>query len=923
MLNPVKTAQQAKRLPSFGATAKALLKAHPSNDWGMQPRSLETQIGKLDKGDTTWWINHAEVAQALAALLDLSLQDLGLHGNASENPEFVFSEFLGLKPLDLRREKPWKIGMEESDKKRSDSDYGKPTLEEWLDPEPTAWRAPYDHHWLHVADALERRLLTRHLTATSRYKVVFTHTLKAASIQLQDVKPLILVVEGDVSEEDFKTLGLRNNSAGLLVIAPKAVPARQQTSNHEFMLESMSWERLSLPYEERRLFDLAAVDLKRWTWTLQPNWRIAVLQWVEQRLNRHEADTLFDAQSMGLWLEGFDPLGHWFETTADVLHLCEIGHLQSHKKLPKPNDAAAGGKLTRLLFSDKASQRGDQIKQWAVARWRRLELPWRGSLPIDDWLSLVPANQLPPCAEEVLAIASAKTALERKKAAARVIGLLGAGNPQALRASGLLKEDATGELDFEHPTLVNLIVRDNLMRQIADEAISSWGLACFDADRSTRVDAALDVVSLDALMQAVQRLLLEGADNTISAAALGASEALFVAIGRRIANREVIHDKFLPLLMQLADTVTSRLELGASAFLLPAPWSRPLDSPAQQLAWIGACWAWSLQVKVPDKPVDALPPNWLFPGWSESLPPAPDWLGTLWPEKDTEQLSSAWKYFFKVADEWVKNLDQPLDNPPRILTLALLARTAHGAWAADPVWWESLIANKTPWAAEALLTQFKAAGKSAATRLWPSYLAFEMGGKVPSTGMMNVYTVQLSRVRLWLLAQLSPVEGLAGLTRDALHHLSAFPQVLPPAFRAPLLLARCKFISFESFNDTGPFIARFGPEVLSALPELLTHEWLGFAAAKYLWVWDSSGAQRLLPDEATDWVARHHLMHTCPPNKTAVAAAAVLEKPALFISFDHRYWAQSRLPTAGKNAPALVEIIRLSMLNEDSLDLIE
>ena len=920
MLNPVKAAQQAKRFPSFGATAKALLKAHPGNDWGMQPRSLETQIGKLDRGEATWWINHPEIAQALAALLDLSLQDLGLHGHASETSGFVFSEFPGLKPLDLRREKPWKIGMEESDEKRSDSKFGKPTLEEWLDPEPTAWRAPHGLHWLHVADALEMRLLTQHLAETSRYKVVFTPTLKAASIQLQDVKPLILVVEGDVSGEDFRTLGLRHNSAGLLVIAPKAVPVRQETD----VLKNLSWERLSLQGEERRLFDLAApVDIQRWTWTLKPDWRPAVLQWVEHRLNEHDADTLFDAQSMDLWLQGFDPLGHWFETTADVLHLCEIGHLQSHKKLPKPNDAAAGSKLTRLLFSAKASQRGDQIKQWAVARWSHLELPWRGSLPMDDWLSLLPASQLPPSAEEVLAIASAKTALERKKAAARVIGLLDAGNPQALRASGLLKEHTTGELDFEHPTLVRLIVRDNLMRQIADEAISSWGLACFDADRSTLADAALDVVSLDALMQAVQRLLAEDADSTTSAAALGASEALFVAIGRRIANREVIHEKFLPLLMQLADTVTSRLELEASAYSLPAPWSRPLDSPAQQLAWIGACWAWSLQIKVPDKPVDALPPNWLFPGWSELLPPAPDWLNALWPEKDTEQLSSAWKYFFKVADEWVKNWDQPLDNPPRILALAMLARAAHGAWATDPVWWEGLIANKTPWAGEALLTQFKTAGKGAAAKLWPSYLAFEMDAKEPSTGMMNLYIVQLSRVRLWLLAQLSPAQALAGLSLDALNHLSAFPQVLPPAFKAPLLLARCQHISFTSFDDTGPFIARFGPEVLSALPELLTHEWLGSAAAEYLWAWDSSGAERLLLDEVTDWVARHHLMHTCPPNKTAVAAAALLDKPALFSSVDHRLWAQSRLPTAGKNAQALVEIIRLSMLNEDSLDLIE
>lgn len=812
MLNPVKTAQHAKGFLSFGATAKALLKAHPDNDWGMKPRSLETQIGKLDKGEVTWWRNNVKTAQALGALLDLSLQDLGLHGNADATPGFLFSEFPGLKPIDLKREKPWEIGMEEADEKPSDSSFGKPTLEEWLNPSPTDWRGPYERHWLHVPDALERRLLTQHLAATSRYKVVFTRTLEAASAQLQDVKPLILVVEGDVSEEDFQTLSLRHNSAGLLVIAP--VPGCMETSSRESDMEWTSWERRSLKGEEQRQFDRASpVSLKRWTWTLQPDWRLALLQWVEKRLNRQEADTLFDAQSMSLWLERFDPLGQWFETTADVLQLCEIGHIQSHKKLPKPNDVEAGRKLTQLLFSDKFAQRRDQIEQWAVARWSRLELTWRGSLPMNDWLSLLPASQIPPSAEAVLAIASAKTALERKKAADRVIGLLNEGSPDALHASGLFRKDEDGQLNFEHPTLVRLIVRDNLMRQIAEEATYSWGLACFDAERSVLVDAALDVISMDALSQAVQRLLLEEADNANSAAALGASEALFVAIGRRIANREVIHEKFLPLLIQLADTVISRLELEASAFSLPAPWSRPVDSPAQQLAWIGACWAWSLQIKAPEKPVDELPPNWLFPGWSESesLPPAPDWLNSLWPEEHIDQLSSAWKYFFKVADEWVKDWDQPLDSAPRILRLALLGRAAHGAWAADPVWWEDLIASRTPWAVEALLAQFKTAGKGAAARLWPSYLAFEMGAKEPLAGTMNLYIIQLSKVRLWLLEQLSPAEGFACMTPNALVHLSSYPQVLPPAFRAPLLLARCQFISFQSFADTGPFIARFGP----------------------------------------------------------------------------------------------------------------
>lgn len=911
MLNPVKTAQRAKGLASFGATAQALLNAHPENNWGMKPRSLETQIGKLDKGEITWWTNHVEVAQALGALLDLPLQDLGLHGNANAKFQFSFSEFPSLKPLDLRREKPWQLGEAIADEKPKDDRLSKPTLDEWLNPEPTQWRPPYEHHWLYVADALEKQLFTQHLAITSAYRVVFTRTLEAASAELENVKPLILVVDGDVSEEDFRTLGLRHESAGLLVVA--SVPVPGETRDPWFSMESMSWERRSMSDEQRRLFGRTTpVSLECWTWTLKPDWRTALLQWVEKRLTRQEADTLFDAQSLCQWLERFDPLGQWFDTPSNVLQLCASAHSHPHTKLPKPNDAEAGRKLTQLLFSDKFSKRSDQLQQWAVARWNRLEFAWHGFLPKEDWLSLLPVNQLLPSAEAVHAIASAKTAPERKKAADLVVDQLQAGNPDVLETSELLKDGATGQLDFAHPTLVCLIVRDKLMRQIAEDPTSSWGRACFDPDRSMLVDAALDVISMDTLMLAVQRLPLEDANNATSAAALAASEALFVAIGRRIANREVIQDKFIPLLSQLAEAVIRRLDIQMSAFILPVLWSRPTDSPEQQLVWIGACWAWSLQIKAPDKLADGWPPNWLFPGWSESLPPPPDWLNSLWPEKDTHQLSGAWIFFFKVADEWVKDRSQPTDNAPRILRPALLGQAGHGTWTADPTWWEDLIAFETPWAEDVLLASFESADKSAAARLWPSYLAFEMGEKE-----RLLPTRQLSSVRRWLLGQLSPADALTGLSPAALKHLVAYPRTLPPAFRAPLLLALCQSISFESFADTAPFIARFGPSVLPALPELLEHLCLGKAAAEYLWAWDAATAKRLLLDEAVDWLARDHLLHTCPASKIAVAAAALTEKPALFRWSECGSWARSHLPTAGKNAQVLIDIIRSEPKDED------
>lgn len=232
MLNPIQTAQSAKGFTSFGETAKALLHQFPATDWGLKQRSLETQLSKLDRGQAIWWSNHPEAAQSLATLLDLSLEDLGLHG-ASGNHFFKFSELPGLKPLDLKRETSWQIGHAKSDSTRV-SKFGEETLDHWLEPiAGYAWRAPYKVDWLCVPDELERQLLTRRLAATSRYKVLFTETLAAASAQLQDEKPLILVLERDVPDEDIKTLGLRPRDAGLLLIAPNPMPLRQQTSSME------------------------------------------------------------------------------------------------------------------------------------------------------------------------------------------------------------------------------------------------------------------------------------------------------------------------------------------------------------------------------------------------------------------------------------------------------------------------------------------------------------------------------------------------------------------------------------------------------------------------------------------------------------------------------------------------------------------
>ena len=102
------------------------------------------------------------------------------------------------------------------------------------------------------------------------------------------------------------------------------------------------------------------------------------------------------------------------------------------------------------------------------------------------------------------------------------------------------------------------------MRQIAEEPLTSWALACFDPERRRVVDAALDAVSMEHLAAATERLLQEVAD---SAVAIGVSEALFMAVGRRILNgKEMIPAALMPV----AQSVVDRMNLSLADWILPS-----------------------------------------------------------------------------------------------------------------------------------------------------------------------------------------------------------------------------------------------------------------------------------------------------------------------------------------------------------------
>ncbi|MBU0746103.1 MAG: hypothetical protein KKB95_05385 [Gammaproteobacteria bacterium] len=833
-------------------------------------------------------------------LLDLELLDLGLSGPRADAHVMEFPEFPGMPPLDLRRGGKWQLGSEKpvlaAEKPTSRS-----SLEEWLTPSPGWCRTSSTLNWLCVTDDLELHLLAKSLEAAGHYEVVFTQALNDAAGRLASTKPLVVVVSGQCpsSDADFAALALRPEGVGLLVIAPHELSTRPATGGDGYL----SWERQSLLGRERIAFDLSASGggwskVQRWMWQRFPDWRVRFLKWLERHFDKAGKDSLYSATGVQAWLDRFDPREEWFHTVSDLLSLCLS--FESEKKLPREHDAQAGRQLVAALQRSKPAFIGDQLAALCLARWRCRRFAWNGALSLDDWAALTPRAPVVLGEDELNPIVQGKTVAQRKKAADALSQRLQMANPQSLLQGGLLKP-VSGSYDFQHRSLVNLLVRDQLLAEIVNAPLSDWAWTCFDAERCRLGDAALDALPLKDLQALASRVAELDAFEVES---IGASEAIFYAIGRRIAKGEVTShgDAFVAL----ARSVVARLSMDEGEWILPAPWSRSIDSEEGKLDWISACWAWSL-IPAPSLAADA---SWLFPGWSNLLPEPPGWLTSLWPAKGVEQLPRCWQLFFQIAEQLVKQLDVPVSNVPLILKMAHLVKAAHGGWEAQPSWWDGLLhLDNIRWLDEVLVEGFgEAMPQEAAKRLWPSYLGCEAAAKTGS----DAWITYMWRVRRWLLDSLPIPWAIDSLDASARVYLASCPQTLPPQWRGPLWLSLKEQWQTIPVGTEYEFLQRFGSAVANELEQLLGHgSLLGWAAANLMWEWNARSAGELLHHaEMITPEAWWELFDACPPEKLSLAISALRSHPERLSQAKRTGWVKQKLPASGGLAQPLLALLR-------------
>jgi len=884
MSTPIKSSRKLAEIGSLDAVARALINHNQQINWNIKPRSLGTKIGELDKGKITWWINNPDKAQALSDFLEISLAELGLLQKTNDH-SFVFDDFPELPHLDLKRETPFELGnfnLDPSQINRGKDWENELHLSEWLK-SSSSFRLPYKISWLHINDELQRNLFSKHLDATARFNVIFVDKLQDAGEKLKEYKPLIISVRYDGEESDLSALSERPDGFGTLIIAPHMLAIRQETS----LLEDFSWESVTSNRAQKRLQQLGKsgqyADIKRWIWTPLPDWKHNLLSWVDARLRSKEVDTLFSVDEVNTWIENFDANSVWFKEVRDIMLLCNMAHNIGYRKLPHPGDREAGKKLAQAIFKDEKQTKIYAIKKIADSRWSNTEVSWDGGLTLEEWNVLSPADVTKQDQDDLVKIAHGKTLSERNEA----LNLF------------KIKEVTSGSFDLKSKTLANLMVKDLLMKNMISGDLS-WAWACFDNQRRPLIDAVLNSASMDTLTLVANNLAQVASDSVEE---IGVSEALFIAIGKRIASNELINPDLI--FTNLAKKVVSRLELfyeeDIHSWDLPAPLSRPIDSEFEKLAWINACWSWSL---IPNISI-RIPPHWLFPGWAEVFPDfVPTWLTDLWPDKNCQLLPNEWKEFFAITDQLVKDWDEPRLNTTQHFKLSMLSKAALGNWKAEESWWQTVIGCK--WAEAETLQRLNNAGNGAALRLWVSYLAYEI--HINKEFLAFIICIH-SPLRIWMLKQMNVRKALDAINESDWQYLSSVSETLPPEYKEQLFQRLVKCSRSEILNWDN-IISKLGPAIAPNLLEQLDNDRLLSLPAEYLWKWNPEVLKLTLIQNNLSINAKRKIIYTCPTVHIATVARFLIDTPSLLESSERISWAKQHLASSGSASKYLLELMK-------------
>jgi len=790
--------------------------------------SISNRLGDLEREKSGWWESDDRPAarQAFEQVTGVSFRDLPLARDVILSPDFP--RLRAFRPHD---EAPLALGTAD-----------------WFTPP-----GPADRRWIVTPPGAGRSFAVQWHRVCESARATEVARLGDASEVFDVDAPIVIGVDGPDADGDAGALARLDARGAVLVIAPFAPPRSPEGPlgpGHEPSSETSSRPGWSI--EE---------------WRPAPNWREAFVHWIASRIDDRE--TLLDADQLAGWLDRVDARCETFTTPGDIVALCAFAHESGVPSFRR--DVADRFLRARIAQeSNQGREGGTWLRAWGAdvvralvnSRLERVDLPLWGPLDRGSLADLLPADLAPRALTE----SEIDELLDRKrtpKTEARN-KLRRCSAPEAielLTSARLLRAQGTG-LSL-HPRWVGLgFARARVRREVAEGSPATWGRWAVDPERRELVDAELDDVAVAGLVR-VSEHVVRDFDRT-SLGAVGAVEATFAAMGRRLGPRVRGPDALQSLWKIQHSLLTTRYTNGVSL----APRTRPGFEAGGE--WVACCWSWSLygpKAKVDDSE------GWLFPGWCDpslaGMAPLaqisvgePGWTGreSRFEMARLRRLQPPFRQLLEMSFEVVARCEDPMlpERVPSVLIPAVLlaAHRRTPTWSpsaehvfhvAGSLWGGEYLAER----ATALAPDDRVA---VAQTLWSALLGERKGA---------VYALDRIRQSPPLLAfageYLSAEDFAQALSPDdvpALHRLLD----LPMKFRLPLVRNALQH----------------RPDQIGLLHDVLDRGWSGSRGASRAGAENAPWIELLADMGRPTWIYRQALWNVAPERALARTLSADL-----------------------------------------------
>lgn len=901
----VLTAARTKGIESLNRLAQELLRTHPKPFKGVAARSLGAKLSELNRGVVTWWRSRPHAAQALGQALDIDVASFIDADSASRRGLWSFDEFPELEAINLASDEPATIHRV---KPLGAAPVFDRLLESWF---TLALEKGNEHRrltgpqegisWLYVPSGNGLDLLLARIEARQRVPVTRAATLGEACMATPRSGPVVLAPAGQIQSEDLLHLTLVPPQQPVLVVSNQRLPHSETQSLIRTPLPS--WEWLAAAPAERARLSLGSghggehgglwdeKEIREFELTLDVDWREELLGWLETRLGR--TDTLFSASGLSAWLDAFDPDEVFFPDPRAVLSLARLCHQSGERRLPKPSQADAGRRLLQGLGA-LDSRYLDLLRRLTVVAWLDVQRPWGVSRPWQDWMGTESKPRAP--------VAASRSQVGRPRSAVTKPSLVISSPPidrEAALKLQILIPTASGEYRLRSPAEASLMLRDLLLGWLHEGDADCWASPTVgDEQRQKLVDAALRGLNT----REVEKLCLQSLGlEPWTCQSIGASEALFVAAGLKMAEGQL---SYTPDLGRLLDVLFARCgtDQGFNTF----PLGRSLHSTSQKLDWIHACWGWSLRSPSPSL-LPSHARNW-FPVWTGAngnflagltLELAEDYRQ---PSPVQGRLAPLMLIAAEVVD--AMRLDRvrgpEKEEMPALLALINLTRAVLGCCEPMAEWWLPL--HSRSWAQDALDSVIDAAARPVSPALAASLL--EACTRRESTGYA---TLTYLRGPLWtrVLQDVEPAAVFHLVSTSAYQLAISHAASLPPRMRTYLVNEAPP----ERLLGDAHWGVLLSSEELPSdkrIVELLNApSFFNIAVANWLW--------HLQPDRcvswATDssWPAHQLLLEICPDEH--VLKVLDLIKDVKRMTPSHSSWQEWASRRIGRNGPSAVRLV--------------